>query len=224
MGKQREAIEQRKRRASRIVRALRKLYPGATTALRHDSALELLIATMLSAQCTDERVNQVTLDLFTRYKTARDYAAASQAELEKQIQSTGFFRQKAKSIRAACQAIDEQFGGEVPDTMEQLLQLRGVARKTANVMLGTWFSKNEGICVDTHVGRLAERLGLTWNGRNSKDATRIEADLMHILPRRQWAFVSHALILHGRSVCTARKPKCDACRLAKDCPSAFSFK
>ncbi len=223
MGRQRETVEQRKRRAARIVRALKKLYPSATTALRHDSALELLIATILSAQCTDERVNQVTPDLFKRYRTAHDYAAASQAELEKQIQSTGFFRQKAKSIRAACQAIDEQFGGDVPDTMEHLLQLRGVARKTANVVLGTWFGKNEGVCVDTHVGRLAERLGLTWNGRNSKDATRIEADLMQILPRKQWAFVSHALILHGRSICTARKPKCDACKLAKDCPAAFTF-
>ncbi|MFQ6049298.1 MAG: endonuclease III, partial [Phycisphaerae bacterium] len=216
----RESLEQRKQRARRILARLRRLYPGATTALHHRNPLELLVATMLSAQCTDERVNEVTRDLFERYKTARDYAAARPEILQQQIRQTGFFRQKARSIQAACAALARDFGGQVPQTMDELLRLPGVARKTANVILGTCFGKNEGIVVDTHVGRLACRLGLTWTGRNEKDAARIEADLMQLIARKDWTFFGHAMILHGRKVCTARRPNCAGCKLADCCPSA----
>ena len=189
-----ETVQQRKTRAGRILARLRRLYPNATTALHHRNALELLIATMLSAQSTDETVNKVTPALFERYRTARDFAEADPAELEEQIRSTGFFRQKARAVIGACRTIVERFGGEVPQTMQELLQLPGVARKTANLVLGTWFGKNEGIVVDTHVGRLAHRLGLVWSARNEKDAARIEQDLMQLIPRKDWTFFAHALI------------------------------
>src|SRR5262249_28193172 len=153
--------------------------------------------TILSAQCTDTRVNMVTPELFRRYKTASDFAAAEPRELERMIQSTGFFRNKAKSLIGMGKTVAENFGGKVPDTMESLLALPGVARKAANVVLGTWFGKNEGVVVDTHVGRLATRLGLTWTSRSEKDAVRIEQDLMQALPRNEWTFTSHALIWHG---------------------------
>jgi len=208
-------------RALRILKILRATYPNATTALRHRNAYELLVATILSAQCTDERVNQVTPDLFRRYPDAAALAEADPAELEAAIKSTGFFRNKAKSLLGAAKMIRDRFGNRVPDTMDELLELPGVARKTANCVLGTWYQKNEGVVVDTHVGRVASRLGLLTTARNDKDAVKIEQDLMALLPRESWTFVSHALILHGRRICTARKPKCGECPLNEDCPSAF---
>lgn len=221
--KRRETLEARRARAARIVAKLHEFHGSVTCALRHENALQLLISTILSAQSTDETVNRVTPGLFAKYRAAEDVAAAPVDEIERIIYPTGFFRQKAKSIQAACRTIVEKFGGDVPDTMEGLLQLRGVARKTANVVLGTWFGKNEGVVVDTHVGRLASRLGLTWRGKNEKDATKIERDLMEVIPREEWTYLSHALIWHGRKVCTARKPNCGGCVLNEDCPSAFAF-
>lgn len=218
-----EPLEDKKRRAGKILSLLRKGYRDATTALTHSNPLQLLVSTILSAQCTDERVNMVTPGLFLKYRTAADFANAKPVELESLIKTTGFFRQKAKSIQGACRLIVEKFGGEVPQTMDELLTLPGVARKTANVVLGTAFGKNEGIVVDTHVGRVAWRLGLTWTGRTTKDAPRIEQDLMQIVPRKDWTFFAHALVWHGRLVCTARKPKCSECKLAPHCPSAFTF-
>jgi endonuclease-3 len=200
-------------RARKIVRRLRKIYADADCALHHHSALELLVATILSAQCTDERVNQVTPGLFRRYPAAADYAAADPAELEDWIRSTGFFRNKAKSILGLGAALVERHGGEVPDTMEQLVELPGVGRKTANVVLGTWFGK-PAIPVDTHVTRLSNRLGLT----RQKNAVKIELELQQLIPRKDWTFTSHALIWHGRRVCKARRPDCDACTLRPDCP------
>ena len=204
----------------RLLAKLRAVYPDATCALHHKSALELLVATILSAQCTDERVNKVTPDLFRRYPDAKALANADPADLEAAIRSTGFFRNKAKSLRGMAQLVCGEFGGQIPDTMEVLLRLPGVARKTANCVLGTWYGKNEGIVVDTHVGRIAERLGLTSTARDSKDAEKIERDLMALFPRDAWTWLAHALILHGRRICAARKPKCDQCPLASDCPSA----
>ena len=218
-----EEIGQKKKRARRILTALRKLYPEADCALTHADPLQLLVATILSAQSTDETVNKVTPVLFKRFKTAKALAGADREELEEIIHSTGFFRQKAKSVRGACGRIVADFGGRVPDTMDGLLALPGVARKTANVVLGTAFGKNEGVVVDTHIGRLATRLGLTWTGKNSKDAVKIERDLMEVLPRKDWTFAGHALIWHGRRVCPARKPNCAACTLARNCPSAGMF-
>jgi len=165
----------------------------------------------------------VTPVVFKQYKTAKDFAEADPAELEKLIQSTGFFRNKTKNIIGAGRALTERYRGRVPDTMEDLLTLPGVARKTANVILGTWFQKNEGVVVDTHIGRLAHRLGLTWRSKDTKDAVRIEQDLMEVFPRPQWTYAGHALIWHGRKVCTARKPNCQDCTLSAMCPSAFSF-
>ncbi len=218
-----ETLDARRVRARAIVEELNRLYPDATCALHHKSALQLLVATILSAQCTDARVNMVTPALFKRYRTASDFANADVPELEKLIQSTGFFRNKAKSIIGAGRVLTEQFGGEVPATMEELLTLPGVARKTANVILGTWFGQNQGVVVDTHIGRLAHRLGLTWRSRDAKDAVRIEKDLMEVLPRESWTDAGHGLIMHGRQVCTARKPKCADCTLNTMCPSAFQF-
>lgn len=218
-----ESPQARVKRAREITRRLHKLYPAADCALEHDSALKLLIATILSAQCTDERVNMVTPMLFARYSTARELAAANQTDVEAIIRSTGFFRNKAKNIIGAARVICEQFGGEVPATMDELLALPGVARKTANVLLGTWFKQNEGVVVDTHIGRLSHRLGLSWRSRDDKDAVKIEQDLMEVLPRKEWTFVGHALIWHGRKVCAARKPTCEQCTLSDVCPSAFSF-
>lgn len=218
-----ESTAARKARAAKILRGLRKLYPEAECALRHTAALELLVATILSAQCTDERVNKVTPDLFRRYPDAAAFAAAKPDELEAMIRSTGFFRNKTKSLIGMGTAVRDEFGGQVPDTMENLLKLPGVARKTANCVLGTWFGKNEGIVVDTHVGRLALRLGLLTSARDDKDAVKIERDLMELFPRRSWTYLAHALIQHGRGDCNARKPRCSDCALAGICPSAGSF-
>lgn len=218
-----EGVEERKRRARKIITALKKEYPEATCALHHGTALQLLISTILSAQSTDEMVNKVTPVLFARYPNLEALAGATPEEVESIIHPTGFFRQKARSVIGACRRIVAEFGGEVPETMEQLIELPGVARKTANVVLGTWFHKNEGVVVDTHVGRLAHRLGLTWTSRDEKDAVKIEQDLMRVLPREEWTYTAHALIWHGRRVCMARKPRCGECRLNRLCPSAFSF-
>lgn len=218
-----ESLDQRRRRAGKIVAQLKNEYADATCALHHKNALQLLIATILSAQSTDETVNKVTPAVFERYPDAESLAAADPAEVERMIHRTGFFRQKTKSIIGACEAIAREFGGEVPDTMAGLLQLRGVARKTANVVLGTWFGRNEGVVVDTHVGRLAHRLALTWSSKNDKDAVKIEQDMMQVIPHDDWTFTSHALIWHGRRVCAARKPDCAGCVLNKLCPSAFTF-
>jgi endonuclease III len=218
-----ESFEARKNRAREITKRLRRLYPEADCALQHRTPLELLVSTILSAQCTDERVNMVTPSLFERYRTAADYAEADQAELENRIRSTGFFRNKTKSLIGLGRVLTERFKGRVPDTMEELIELPGVARKTANVILGTWFQKNEGVVVDTHIGRLAHRLALTWRSRNEKDAVRIEVDLMEMLAQQDWTFVGHALIWHGRRVCAARKPDCEHCELSGVCPSAFTF-
>ncbi len=203
-----------RRRAGRIVRALAKEYPGADCALTHDSALQLLIATILSAQCTDRRVNQVTPALFARYPTVADLADADPDDLEAMIHSTGFFRNKTRSILGAAQRLRDDFGGEVPDTMEELLTLPGVARKTANVVLGTWFGRNEGVVVDTHVFRIAHRLGLAPKA----NPVRTEQRLMELLPRREWTHFSHRVILHGRAVCAARSPRCRECSLETICP------
>jgi endonuclease-3 len=199
--------------ARRVFRALTKLYPDARCALNHSTPLELLIATILSAQCTDVRVNIVTPTLFKRYRTAADYANADPRELEKLIQSTGFFRAKAKSIQECCRKIVQEHGGEVPDTLEELVSLPGVGRKTANVVLGDAFGV-PGITVDTHVGRLSRRLGLTTRA----DPVKVEQDLMKLLPKKDWVMFNHGTIYHGRQVCFARKPACDRCTLANFCP------
>ncbi len=217
----RETLAARKTRALKIVRRLKKEYPDVECALIHKSPLELLVATILSAQCTDDRVNKVTPALFARYRDAAAFAGAQTPELEKLIQSTGFFRNKTKSIIGAAKRITEHYKGRVPDNMDDLLTLPGVARKTANVLLGTWFEKNEGVVVDTHIGRLAHRLKLTWRSKNDKDAVKIERDLMEVLPREDWTDTGHGLIWHGRKVCKARKPACEKCVLADLCPSAF---
>ena len=200
-------------RARRIVARLKKLYPDADTELGHKSALQLLVATILSAQCTDERVNQVTPALFRRYRKAADFASADTAELETLIHSTGFFRNKARSIIGLGRALVTDHGGKVPETMEELVRLPGVGRKTANVLLGAWF-RRPAIPVDTHVARVAGRLELT----RATDPVKIELDLQGILPERDWTFTSSALIWHGRRTCFARKPACDRCALRPDCP------
>lgn len=193
---------------------LRTTYPDAKCALHHRNPLELLVATILSAQCTDERVNQVTPALFGRYRTASDYANAPAGELEEMIRSTGFYRNKARALRACCRAIADRHGGNVPATMDELVALPGVGRKTANVVLGVAFGKAEGIVVDTHVARLARRLGLTRQTTPEK----IEADLMKIVPRNDWIDFSHLLIWHGRKRCNARRPDCIQCEVANLCP------
>ncbi len=200
-----------------IIAELRRLYPDATCSLDFANPLELLVATQLSAQCTDERVNVVTKQLFQKYRSAEDFASASQEELEQDIRSTGFYRNKARNIRSACQRILSDFHGEVPQTMTDLLSLAGVARKTANVVLGNAFHIVEGFVVDTHVGRLSRRLGWTSND----DPVKVEQDLMRIIPQQDWLDLSHLLIFHGRAVCDARKPLCEQCTLAQWCPSAF---
>jgi endonuclease-3 len=199
-----------------LVARLWRAYPDARCALKHENALELLVATILSAQCTDERVNQVTESLFRKYRTAEDYANTDPERFEQEIRSTGFFRNKTKSILAMARALVERHGGQVPQTMEELVRLPGVGRKTANVVLGTAFGKNEGIVVDTHVQRIARRLGLTRH----HDPLKVEQDLMRLLPRRQWTRFSHTLIHHGRKICQARKPKCEICPVNELCPSA----
>ena len=204
-------------RAREINARLAKRYPEVTTALNHGSAWELLVATILSAQSTDEVVNQVTPDLFRRYPTVADFAAVPRAELEQALHRTGFFRNKAKSVQEAAQYLLEHHGGEIPDRMEDLVKLPGVGRKTANVVLGSFFAKNEGVVVDTHVTRISRRLGLT----RQKDPEKIELDLMALLPMEEWTDFSHRLIWFGRQVCLAKDPRCDACELAELCPSAF---
>jgi endonuclease-3 len=218
-----ETASDRKKRARQILTGLRKLYPQATCALSHADPLQLLIATILSAQSTDETVNKVSPVLFQSFPKARDLSDAPHEEIERIVHSTGFFRQKTKNIQGACRRIVEEFAGQVPDTMEQLVTLPGVARKTANVVLGTAFGKNEGVVVDTHVGRLATRMGLAWSGKDSKDAVKIERDLIELFPQNEWTFLGHALIWHGRRVCFARKPNCPGCTLARQCPSAGTF-
>lgn len=222
MSRVREKIADKQKRAKKITTRLRRMYGAADCALEHNSAWHLLISTILSAQSTDETVNRVTERLYKKYKKPADFLKVSEEELQDDIHATGFFRQKTKSIRGACSMLVEEFGGQVPDNMDDLIRLPGVARKTANVVLGTWFGKNEGVVVDTHVGRIAERLALTWSGKNSKDAVKIEKDLMELIPQKEWTFFSHALIWHGRKICSARKPDCESCKLAELCPSAFS--
>ena len=206
-------------RVARLLEVWPEVYPDAHCELDFKNPLELLIATILSAQCTDKRVNMVTPALFKKYRTAADYAKARQPELERAIRSTGFFRNKAKSIRAATSTIDKKFGGKVPDSMEELRELPGVGRKTANVVLGNAFGKNEGIVVDTHVARLSQRLSLT----KQKDAEKIERDLIKLVPRKHWTNWSHWLIWHGRRRCYARKPDCGHCEVFRLCPSGKIF-
>jgi len=206
-------------RAAELVKAWPKVYPDAHCELDFKNPLQLLIATILSAQCTDKRVNMVTPVLFKKYPTAKDYAVAPRTELENTIKSTGFYRNKTKSIRAATSTIADKFAGKVPSTMEELRELPGVGRKTANVVLGNAFGKSEGIVVDTHVIRLSQRLGLTKHN----DPEKIERDLMKLVPREHWTDWSHWLIWHGRRRCFARKPDCSNCEVFKLCPSGKKF-
>jgi endonuclease-3 len=205
---------ERKAQAARVVRRLKADYPGATCALENETPFELLVATILSAQCTDERVNMVTPELFRRWPTAADMARAPTKQLETVIQSTGFFRNKAKNIKAASQAMMDEHDGDVPRDMDQLVALPGVGRKTANVVLGTAFGLATGVVVDTHVTRVSRRLGLTAH----TDPVKIEQDLMQIVPKREWVDFAHRMIHHGRQSCTARKPKCPECSMNKFCP------
>lgn len=207
-------IPDRKQQADEVIRRLKKAYPDAHCALHHANAFELLIATILSAQCTDERVNIVTAGLFRKYRTPQDYLAVRQEELAEDIRSINFFNTKSKNIRAACQKLIDDFRGEIPRTMEELLTLNGVARKTANVVLGNAFGIASGIVVDTHVARLSQRLGLTAETAPEK----IERDLNALVERKNWVIFSHWLISHGRAVCQARKPKCPECVLSDICP------
>lgn len=208
-----------KTRARKIVSMLKKEYPNSACTLDFKTAHQLMVATILSAQCTDERVNIVTRDLFKKYKKPGDYADAPIKELEKDIKSTGFFRNKAKSIKESSKVIVGDFRGQVPDSMDDLIKLPGIGRKTATVILGTAFGKAEGITVDTHVSRLSVRLGLTIE----KTPEKIEKDIINLIPQKDWIIISHLLIDHGRAVCKARKPGCDRCVLAKICPSFGKF-
>ena len=203
-------------RVRQIIAGLDQMYPGVTCALTHRNAWELLVATILSAQSTDVRVNMVTPGLFEKYPTVQDFAALEPEQLLPDIYSTGFFRNKAKSVVGAARKIVADFGGNVPQTMEELLSLPGVARKTANVVLGTWFKKNEGVVVDTHVTRISRRLELT----KQEDPKKIEEDLMRIIPRERWTDFSHEVIWHGRKLCVARSPKCADCGIEKLCHAA----
>jgi len=205
-------------RVMKIIKLLEKEYPKAKTALHYTSPIEILIATMLSAQCTDKRVNIVTKSLFKKYRTAEDYANADLAELEEAVRSTGFYRNKAKNIKRSGRMLVEKFDSQVPRTMSELIELPGVARKTANIVLSNAYGVIEGVAVDTHVRRLSKRLGLTEN----KNPNKIEADLMLIVPKSHWKRITNLLIFHGRNVCMARKPKCNMCSLNKICPSAFN--
>jgi endonuclease-3 len=213
-----ESHTKRKERSAKITAILKNTYPDVRIALNFNNPLELLVATILSAQCTDVRVNQVTADLFKKYRTAADYAAACPKEFEEEIRPTGFYRNKTKLVLGAAAKIAAEYAGSVPDSMDDLLTLPGVARKTANVVLSQAFGKNEGIIVDTHVIRLSQRLNLTKYKDNAGD--RIEKDLMELVPRTAWSDFGNRLIWHGRLVCTARRPKCAGCPLHKLCPSA----
>ncbi len=210
----RESTKAKAARLKKIIAALDQTYPEAHCELHHTDPLQLLVATILSAQCTDKRVNLVTTELFKKYRSAADYADAFLAELEQGIKSTGFFRNKARNIQAACRKLVEHHSGKVPQTMEELTQLPGVGRKTANVVLGNAFSINVGVVVDTHVARLSQRLGLTKH----KAPEKIEKELMALVPRKQWALFSHWLIWHGRRRCFARKPDCANCEIRTLCP------
>jgi endonuclease III len=212
-----EATHVEKRRVGQIVKLLREEYPDARCSLDHGSPLELLVATILSAQCTDERVNLVTADLFRKYRRAEDYFNVAQGELEQDIRSTGFFRNKAKAIQGACRLIVAEHGGRVPENLDDLLALPGVARKTANVVLGNAFNVTDGVVVDTHVARLSERLGFSA----AKQPEKIERDLMEVIPRRDWILFAHLLIAHGRKVCKARTPLCAECAVERLCPSSL---
>ena len=213
----RESMDELKKRVRDVIRRLKRAYPDAKTSLNHTNAFELLIATILSAQCTDERVNIVTEDLFRKYRGPEDYLKVPARELEKDIQSTGFFRNKTKSIQGTSRMLTEQYHGEVPHTMDELLELPGVARKTANVVLGNAFDIKAGVVVDTHVTRLSHRLNFT----QQKTAEKIEQDLIPIVPKKDWVIFPHLLIYHGRKICKARNPLCAECTIEKQCPSSF---
>jgi endonuclease-3 len=210
----RESIKATAARVKQILAVLDRTYPGAHCELNHTDPLQLLVATILSAQCTDKRVNIVTNELFKKYRSAADYANAPLAEIESAVRTTGFFRNKAKNIQACCRKLVERHGGKVPQTMDELHALDGVGRKTANVVLGNAFGINVGVVVDTHVARLSQRLGLT----QQKDPVKIEQDLMALVPQQQWTLFSHWLIWHGRRRCAARKPDCAHCEILKQCP------
>ena len=213
---EREKFEELKKRTRWIIRRLKRAYPGAKCSLNHSNPFELLVATILSAQCTDERVNIVTADLFRKYKKPEDYLKVAPRELEKDIQSTGFFRNKTKSIQGTSRMLTEQYHGEVPHTMDELLELPGVARKTANVVLGNAFDIKAGVVVDTHVTRLSHRLDFT----QQKTAEKIELDLIPIVPKKDWVIFPHLMIYHGRKICKARNPLCAECTIEKQCPSS----
>jgi len=213
----RESKSDRKKRTEQIIKLLKQAHPDAHCALNHSNPFELLIATILSAQCTDERVNIVTADLFRKYRKPEDYLKVPATELQQDIRTTGFFRNKTKSIQGACKVLIEEFAGEVPQTMAELLRLPGAARKTANVVLGVAFGIAEGVVVDTHVSRLSQRLRLT----KQKEAGKIERDLMELVPRKDWINFSHLLIFHGRRICKARRPLCEECVVEKLCPSSM---
>jgi len=215
-----KTLRERQARVAAILPILKKTYPEAKCSLDHRTPLELLVATILSAQCTDDRVNIVTKDLFKKYRSAEEYARVPQETLEKDIQSTGFYRNKAKSIRAMARSLVDLHKGDVPKTMDELTELHGVGRKTANVVLGNAFGENIGVVVDTHVTRLSNRLGLT---SHAVDAVKIEQDLMQVVPQNEWTLWSHLLIHHGRKICQARKPKCDICPLLEYCPAGKKF-
>jgi endonuclease-3 len=219
VAKESKKVQQRRQKVVIILPILKKLYPQAKCSLDYRNPLQLLIATILSAQCTDERVNKVTPDLFRKYGDAKALAGAQQEELEKDIQSTGFFRNKAKSLRGMAAGIMERHKGEVPRTMEELTALPGVGRKTANVVLGNAFAISEGVVVDTHVARVSARLALTKH----TDAEKIEHDLMEVLPKEEWTLFSHLLIFHGREICIARRPKCSICPLLTHCPAGQKY-
>ena len=213
----RETKSQLKERTEKIIKLLKRAHPDAKCALNHANAFELLVATILSAQCTDERVNKVTADLFRKYRKPEDYLKVAATELQEDIRTTGFFRNKTKSIQGACRVLREEFDDEVPQSMAELLKLPGVARKTANVVLGVAYGKAEGVVVDTHVSRLSQRLKLT----KQKDAGKIERDLMEIVPRKNWIEFAHLLIFHGRRICKARRPLCEECVVEELCPSSI---
>jgi endonuclease-3 len=206
-----------KKRAAKIIGQLKRAYPDARCSLNYSTPLELLIATILSAQCTDERVNLVTVELFAQYRSAEDYVRAEPAELERAIHSTGFFRNKAKAIQGACRVICDEHGGRVPETLEELIALPGVARKTANVVLGNAFQIASGVVVDTHVSRVSQRLRLTTHEQPEK----IERDLIDLVPRKDWIIFPHLLIAHGRAICKARTPLCAECPVEPLCPSSM---
>lgn len=212
-----ETLADKKKRVEKIIELLEKEYPDAKTALHYSNPLEILVATILSAQATDKQVNVVTKSLFKKYKMAKDYASVDLSELEQDIRSTGFYRNKAKHLKNATKLLVEKYDGKVPRNMDELVELQGVARKTANIVLSNAYGIVVGVAVDTHVKRLSQRLGLTDNTNPDK----IEKDLMDIVPKKQWARVTNLLIFHGRNVCTARKPNCKECTLNKLCPSAF---